>query len=117
MAGRRGLADGEFHAVLEDHRVRPTAQRDDVVRVVPRHASRLPPLGREGGKKLPDQEGRNTIKVNVGSARSVADMATIVRSPAKVVMQRPMWSHALHKLPPHPSILVIFLARNCLDVR
>jgi len=67
-------------------------------------------------KKLPDQEGRNTIKVNYGNARSVADMATIVRSPAKVVMQRPMWSHALHKLPPHPSILVIFLARNCLDV-
>ena len=33
-----------------------------------------------------------------------------------VVLQRPMWSHILHKFPADNSIFVAFLARNCLDV-
>ena len=71
----------------------------------------------EGTKTLlRDEKGDLTIQVTGGGAKSIHDLTAILRSPDRVVMQRPQWSHALHTLPAHPDLFVVFLARNCLDV-
>ena len=65
---------------------------------------------------LHDKAGKATISVTGGNAAQVGEFANVLRSRDPFVMQRPAWSHALHTLPPHPKLLVVFLARNCLDV-
>jgi hypothetical protein len=46
----------------------------------------------------------------------IAETSELLRVRARVVIQRPRWSYALKLLPASPILLVIMLARNCLDV-
>ena len=48
--------------------------------------------------------------------RGNTNMTDILLIPRKMVLQRPAMSHVLHTYPAHPDLLVIFMARNCLDV-
>ena len=60
-------------------------------------------------------------KVQIDSNKTVhvrgnTNMTDILLIPRKMVLQRPAMSHVLHTYPAHPELLVIFMARNCLDV-
>jgi hypothetical protein len=68
---------------------------------------------------LEDADGAPSInvrKMRVGKREIVDETSAVLRARERVVMQRPQWSYALHLLPPSPDLLVIVLARNCLDV-
>jgi hypothetical protein len=68
---------------------------------------------------LHDTDGAPSIKVlklSVSKREIVDETSAVLRARERVVMQRPQWSYALHLLPPSPDLLVIVLARNCLDV-
>lgn len=43
-------------------------------------------------------------------------VATVLQLKANMVLQRPQLSHTLHEFPPSDQLLIIFMARNCLDV-
>jgi hypothetical protein len=65
---------------------------------------------------LHDSHGHPTIAVNGGHANQFDKFADVLRSPDRVVMQRPQWSHALHKLPASRDVFVAVMAHNCLGV-
>lgn len=69
---------------------------------------------------LHDAAGARSIAVrrlglSAGRDEIVAAVSAVLRARENVVMQRPEWSYALHLLPPSPDLLVVVLARNCLD--
>lgn len=60
-------------------------------------------------------------RIQIGSNKTIyvsstTKMSDILTIPRKMVLQRPAMSHLLHTYPADPKLLVIFMARNCLDV-
>lgn len=43
-------------------------------------------------------------------------VTTVLSLKANMVLHRPKHTHLLHKFPPSDQLLIIFMARNCLDV-
>jgi len=79
-------------------------------------------LSKELGYKLLDESEH--LSMHTGPERSgevikitgSTPLEDILKIHDPVVLQRPMWSHLVHKFQPDGSVFVAFLARNCLDV-
>jgi hypothetical protein len=71
----------------------------------------------DGGKDI--AYGNGTIKVSASdNPFAISDLSdlSIIKTTESYVAQRPQWSSILHLLPSKEELLIIFMARNCLDV-
>ena len=66
-----------------------------------------------------DEGRKGTVNTTDGGTLELngrTPLAMVLKVSRLMVLQRPMDSHIIHKLPESPEVFVAFLARNCLDV-